>query len=218
MVSFQEMLDVASAIEAEAKSQQLELPLACEDSMSSVEVPPGKESLFPELEPLERDAFPGSIVPVAAVTSRGVQVTNLVWGYRVPWQKGLVFNARVETALSSGRNMWAESLQRRRCLVAGRAFYEPAAHETVISPRTGKPVKRQYRFTLPGEDLLLFAAVFEGDCFSIMTCEPNRWVAPIHPRMPLVLAPHEAPLWLSSRYCDVLDRSGVCLSSRLASV
>ncbi len=210
MVTFEEMLAVARQVEQEARARQLVLPLPeIADEPQSASEPARAETLFPELEPVVADAFPSSVVPVVAPTRSGLQVVNLTWGFRVPWNKGPVFNARLETATAPGRTMWGDSLQRRRCLVASRGFFEPSATETVESPRTGRPVKRQYRFTFPHDDLLFLAAIYEGDSFSIVTCEPNRWVAPIHPRMPIALLPGEAPLWLSADYPQLFDRSNL---------
>lgn len=48
---------------------------------------------------------------------------DLVWGIEVPWQKGLVFNARIESALS-GSGMWRTAMEEGRCIVPVRAFYE----------------------------------------------------------------------------------------------
>ena len=213
-VSFQEMLDIARDIEREAASRQVELPFASDGVLCGVDAPAEEQSLFPELEPMRRDAFPGGIVPVVAATPQGLQVANLIWGYQVPWQKGPVFNARVETAMSPERNMWAESLRQRRCLIATHGFYEPSATETVTNPRTGRQVKRQYRFTLPGEGVFFLAGVYQGNRFSVMTCEPNRWVAPVHPRMPLALYPHEAPVWLSHQFPSLFDRSALQLEAQ----
>lgn len=210
MFSFEEMLDVARQVEREAQAQQLVLPLpGVADEPHGIAAPAEPETLFPDLEPVVADAFPGSIVPVLAPMNPRLQVVNLNWGFRVPWSKAPVFNARIETAMSGERTMWGESLQRRRCLVAARAFFEPSATETVTSSRTGRAVKRQYRFTFPDGAPLFLAAIYEGDSFSVVTCEPNRWVAPVHPRMPLVLHASEAPLWLTGHHGELLDRSRV---------
>ena len=141
---------------------------------------------------------------------------EMTWGYEVSWQKGRVFNTRIEHAGDPG-SMWAESLERRRCIVPARAFFEPHQHESIISPRTGKAIKRQYVFE-PGPNAaarwLLLAGVFSGDCFSVVTTEPNSIVAPLHNRMPLVLEPADVATWLSPRFADLADRSHVQLSAR----
>lgn len=48
---------------------------------------------------------------------------DLLWGVDVSWKRGLVFNARIESALS-GSGMWSEAIEGGRCIVPVRAFYE----------------------------------------------------------------------------------------------
>lgn len=143
-----------------------------------------------------------------------LQPIQMTWGYDVPWQKGRVFNTRIEHA-GDPSSMWAESLEKRRCIVPARAFFEPHQNETIISPRTGKPTKRQYVFG-PGPRAaapwLLLAGVFSDDCFSVVTTQPSPQVAPIHNRMPLVLEPTDVATWLSPGFADLADRSHVQLS------
>ena len=75
------------------------------------------------------------------------------------------------------------------------------------SERTGRPVRRQYLFRLPGARAFLLAAVREGDRFSIVTTRPNASVAPIHDRMPLVLGPGESSVWLGPDFTKLTDRN-----------
>lgn len=142
----------------------------------------------------------------------------LTWGYDVSWQKNPVFNTRIESALSgSGGGMWRDSIEHRRCVVPTLGFYEPHATERTISPRTGKPVKRPYRFEMPGGVPTLLAGVWQGDRFSVVTTEPNAWVRPVHDRMPLVLHPAEVPAWLwgsRDEYAALADRSSFELAAR----
>ena len=126
-----------------------------------------------------------------------------------------VFNTRLETALDQlerGYGMWATAIATGRCLVPVRAFYEGHATERVPSERTGRPVRRQYRFRLPGAPAMLLAGVAEGGRLSIVTTRPNRDVAPVHDRMPLVLGPGESQAWLAGDFDSLADRSGVRLS------
>ena len=112
------------------------------------------------------------------------------------------------------RGMWAKAIAEGRCLVPVRAFYESHATERVVSERTGKPVRRQYLFRLPGARAFLLAAVREGDRFSIVTTTPNASVAPIHNRMPLVLGPGESGMWLGPDFLALGRRDGISLISR----
>lgn len=187
------------------------------------------------------DAYPGSSVPVAVPTyDKGLQAAVLTWGFVRPFygekplgpksastqaparapkapREQLVFNTRLDTALEqlhSGRGLWADPMHDGRCLVPVRAFYEQSATETVPSPRTGKPVKRPYRFTLAGHGVFLLAGVAQGGRFSVVTTEPNAQVAPVHNRMPLVLGPGESQAWLAGDFDALADRSGVELEAQ----
>ena len=124
----------------------------------------------------------------------------------------LVFNTRLDTGvrqLRAGRGMWADAMANGRCLVPVRAFYEngPA------------PIRRPFRFSLAGSSVFLLAGIAEDGRFSIVTTSPNSQVAPVHNRMPLVLAPGESHLWLAGDLRDpavlgrLADRGSVALDA-----
>ncbi len=164
-----------------------------------------------------RDARPGSIVPVYVPEGDGLAVARLTWGFPLDGKSSTVFNTRIESALEQlrlgGRGMWAKAIAEGRCLVPVRAFYEGHMTEKVESKRTGRPVRRQYLFRLPGARAFLLAAVREGDRFSIVTTRPNASVAPIHDRMPLVLGPGESNVWLGPDFAELANRSALVLAS-----
>lgn len=151
---------------------------------------------------------------------------DLVWGVEVPWQKPLVFNARIESALA-GSGMWREAMENGRCIVPVRAFYETrnvdegAAKESggasspfgvgveqgvlvAEEPRTGveRAVGRshrrpQWRFAAAGATALLLAGLRVGGRFALVTTEPDAVVGRVHNRMPLTLTAPEALAWLA---------------------
>ena len=161
-------------------------------------------------------AFPGSRVPAISGQPGALRVDEPLWGFEVEWSKQPVFNTRIESALG-GSALWREAMETGRCIVPAAAFFEPHRSEKAISPRTGKPVKRPYAFESPdGEALLMAGVQAHGRC-SVVTCEPNAHVAPVHPRMPLLLHAHEAPIWLEGNAADLAglaDRSTLQLSAR----
>ena len=137
-----------------------------------------------------------------------LEPATLIWGYDAPWSKDVVFNTRIESA---DKPFWRDSLEHRRCLVPCLGFYEPHQSETYPSPRTGKPLKRTYRFTDPTGAVLLMAGLWKDDRFSILTTTPNPTVAAVHGRMPLVLEPEEVPLWLDGDVAALGNRDDVAL-------
>lgn len=157
------------------------------------------------------DVYPKSVVPIIAPTEDGLAPADLRWGIPAPWDsKKVLFNTRIETALDQKSGIWREAIEHGRCIVPTFGFFEPSATETVVSPRTGKPIKRQYEFASPGQ-LTLLAGVRNEDAFSVVTTTPNRFVAPVHGRMPIVLEPADVNRWLSSDFAALADRSGIVL-------
>ena len=165
-----------------------------------------------------RDARPGSRVPLFVPDGAGgLGVATLEWGFPLEDKPHAVFNTRIETALEQlrhgRRGMWARAIAEGRCLVPVRAFYEGHSAERIPSATTGKPVRRQYRFRLPGARAFLLAAIREGGSFSVVTTAPNASVAPVHDRMPLVLGPGESGIWLGPDFSSLADRANLALFS-----
>ena len=153
-------------------------------------------------------ARPGSSVLLfgRGAEDDGLAIDEANWGFNPEWSTRPVFNTRVESMLA-GSAMWREATERGRCVIPTAAFFEPHASETVPSPRTGRPMKRPYRFASTDNAPLLMAGVqAQGNC-SVVTCEPNRWVSPVHDRMPLLLRFEEVATWLSPDWPALTDRS-----------
>lgn len=166
----------------------------------------------------DRDAYPGARVPVFVPDEDGnLAVVELVWGFPLEGRKNCVYNTRIETALEQlrqgRRGMWADAIAKGRCLVPVRAFYEGHREETVPSEKTGRPVRRQYRFRLPGAGAFLLAGVQREGRFSIVTTKPNAAVSRVHDRMPLVLGAGESGVWLGPEFAQLADRSRIALAS-----
>lgn len=159
--------------------------------------------------PARRMAYPGSVVPVIAQDGDRLDARDLEWGFEVDWQKNLVFNTRIETALGPKPGMWKRPIEDGRCVVATAGFFEPHATETLRSPRTGRSIKRQYLFEAPGSHPTFLAGVEANGAFSIVTTEPNRFVSPVHRRMPLVLEPSEISTWLTGDFASLQDRNAI---------
>lgn len=164
------------------------------------------------------DAYPGSEVPAYVLDGNGRLATvKLTWGFALEGRRAAVYNTRIETALDQlrrwRRGMWADAIAKGRCLVPVRAFYESHATETVASERTDRPVRRQYRFRLPGAGAFLLVGVQHEGQLSIVTTAPDADVAPVRDRMPLVLGPGESGVWLGSDFARLADRSGIQLAT-----
>lgn len=140
------------------------------------------------------------------------------WGLVPWWADDLSFgnraiNARAESAAS--KPAFREALAHRRCLVPASGFYE---WETL--PASGsKPLKQAWYVKPGGEAGCAFAGLWErwapGDAppdasggeppiltFTILTTKANPMLAPIHERMPVVIAPDDFERWLDPTLTD----------------
>ena len=104
-----------------------------------------------------------------------------------------IINARAETL--EEKPSFAESFQRRRCLIPADGFYE--------WKRSGR-WKQPYYFQLKEEEPFAFAGIWDewyredlsvNSC-AIITTTPNDLLAPIHDRMPVILHPESYDAWL----------------------
>lgn len=145
----------------------------------------------PDAVPLvERDRFNiAPTDPVVTVTAGadGPRAEAASWGF--PGPSGPVFNARAETAATSP--VWAPHWGRHHTVVPASGFYE----------WTGGGAARTPFYVHRSDDApLLFAALAGGPpdapVVSILTCAPNRFMAGLHDRMPVVLEPADVEPWL----------------------
>ncbi|MES2660850.1 MAG: SOS response-associated peptidase family protein [Verrucomicrobiota bacterium] len=120
---------------------------------------------------------------------------SMLWGFRLPipgkpGSKRTVVNSREDKL--SGRT-WNASFRERRCLIVASAFYE-------WTDRAGAKVP--LRFERPEGRLLCIAGIWReeegrGECFSMITTEPNAVLGPVHDRMPAVLDSDQVASYLA---------------------
>ena len=122
----------------------------------------------------------------AAKNSPALELNEMHWGFPQYQKKGLLINARAETALE--RKTFRESVLHRRCVIPARHFYEWDSDKNKVTFfREGRPV--------------LFMAGFynrfqDEERFIILTTQANASVSPVHNRMPLVLENGELEDWI----------------------
>lgn len=138
-------------------------------------------------------------------------VRELSWGFEESWKPGVVFNTRIESAT---KPTWRESIEHRRCILPVLAFFETHREESYPSPKTGKLIKRQYEFRIPGQEVIFIGCIWRKDTFSMVTTDANADMAPIHHRMPLIVRQKELPLWFGPDYQQLANRSEIRLESR----
>ncbi len=134
----------------------------------------------------EGDVCPTDLVP--AIVARGGEARNagMRWGFRT--ERGLVINARAETALE--RPLFRESASERRCLLPATGYYEWNAR------------KERFLFRRSGGGILYLAGLYRAGEdgvpeFVILTREASGEAHEIHARMPLIVSSVEE--WLLDR-------------------
>ena len=132
------------------------------------------------------DICPSDSAPVIDNSASGLRLRTMKWGFPKAEGKGLLINARAETA--DQKPAFRESLTHRRCVVPVSRFYE------------WDKVKRKTTFSRPDSRLLCFAGVYRvddsGPRFVILTTEANESVLPVHERMPLIIDREQATEWI----------------------
>jgi putative SOS response-associated peptidase YedK len=128
------------------------------------------------------------------------------WGLIPPWADdpriaSRTFNARAETVATSP--MFRDAFRKRRCLVPVDGFYE--------WHRAGKE-RTPLAILDPGGLPLALAGLWTGRqdpetgewlrTFTVITTRPNAFMARIHDRMPVIVAPDRWGLWLDPAPTD----------------
>lgn len=123
-------------------------------------------------------------------------------GFTPVWdEEQRLINARSESAAE--KRTFSKSFKERRCLVLADGFYEW---------KGSRGSKRPYRIQLPENEPFAFAGLWQpyedGEKHrqvTILTCEPNETLEPIHDRMPVMLEDDEEERWLQEENVDELQ-------------
>ena len=125
-----------------------------------------------------------------------------VLGGKAPWPMTNVRNLELPA--------WRKLAERpeNRCLIPLTEFCEftPEKHDL----GDGKPpLKGEMWFGVPDQPVFAVAGFWqrtsEGNGFTMVTCDPNALVAPIHPKaMITVLKPEDVDTWLRGSYDEIV--------------
>jgi putative SOS response-associated peptidase YedK len=137
----------------------------------------------------------GARAPQPAQGGRARRLVPARWGFT---RGRVLINARAETVAT--RSAFREAFAGHRCVIPADGFYEwtgPKGH------------RRPIWFHRPDGRLLLLAGLWErttdGPCFTVLTTAPSATVAPIHDRMPALLAPEDVASWLAAPEARLLQ-------------
>lgn len=153
------------------------------------------------------DIRPTNVVPIIRLDREAQRECALArWGLVPHWAPDLkfgakCFNARCETIATAPS--FRSALKARRCLVPLNAFYE----------WSGPPQRRiRHRITLPSQPLFALAGLWEQwgagenvvETYTIITCNANEALAPVHSRMPVILEEEDYDAWLGQARRELL--------------
>lgn len=134
------------------------------------------------------EIFPTNQAPILQLENNKIMPELSTWGFPRFNAKGVIINARSETA--DERPMFRKSLHLRRCVVPSTGFFEWSQDEQKI----------KYQFTMPNQDALYMAGIFnefQGEKrFVILTTKANLSISDIHNRMPVILPKDKIEDWL----------------------
>lgn len=154
------------------------------------------------------EIFPTDLAPVLLPQEDIIVPRLMVWGFPNFRNKGVIINARSETAME--KKLFGSSLERRRCIIPSTGFYEWNAE------------KKKFLFNMPDSGMLYMAGIynrFDGeDRFVILTTEANESMAEVHNRMPVVVPKDRIHDWICdfSKIGDLLAGGQPSLVKRVA--
>ena len=140
---------------------------------------------------------PTQQLPIIRQEAIGRVVDSSRWGWRRPFTKAPLINARADHILTTTKT-FRKALAERRCVVPASHFYE----WQVIDSKTKQP----YAIGLKNAPLFAMAGLWEDEtqdgiterCHLVCTIEPNKLMLSIHDRQPLILTNQEqVDRWLN---------------------
>ncbi len=138
------------------------------------------------------EIFPTETAPVLIPDRRKQSAVLMKWGFPKYNGKGVIINARAESASEKG--MFLESLKKHRCVIPASGFYEWRTED-------GKKTKYLFR---PPEGIAYLSGLYKIFSFDNKTCpayvilttKANSSLEDYHDRMPLVLDANNVSTWL----------------------
>ncbi len=132
---------------------------------------------------------PTDLGPVIIPEFESFLCREMNWGWKVPWDKSPLFNAKSETLITLPA--FQPHLE-QRCLLPADGFYE-----------------KDVLFHQPGDATFCLAGLWRSEGgvarYVMLTTTPNATVAPYHQRMPLIVRPDLYDAWLGKDWERVLS-------------
>jgi putative SOS response-associated peptidase YedK len=143
---------------------------------------------FPNLAP-RYNVCPTQEAPIVRPTEAGGrELVQMRWGPPQGEGRGPLINARAETV--ARLPLFKDSFLSRRCLVPADGFYEWRKENGNNQP---------FRIGFKGGIPFAFAGIWCESGFTLVTTDANAKLAPIHHRMPVIVAAEDYATWLDAR-------------------
>lgn len=162
---------------------------------------------------------PGTDIPVIRRSPEGLRVLHrLRWGLIPHWAKDPAIGARLVNARSESvtdKPAFRDAFRRRRCLVPADGFYEWKVEGKMRQP---------YYFSAPSGAPLALGALWESwtapdgtvvRTVCLLTTQANALMAPIHERMPVIVAREHWAAWLAEPPEQVMPLLAACANDQL---
>ena len=140
------------------------------------------------------EIFPTNVVPILCMQDEKTSLRLMKWGFPKWDGKGVIINAKSETAAE--KRMFSKPMKQNRCVILSTGFYEWS--------KDNKP-KDKYQFNDPNNSMLYMAGIYSNntkkaeqitESFVILTRDANSYIDDIHDRMPVILHKDEIDCWL----------------------
>jgi putative SOS response-associated peptidase YedK len=155
--------------------------------------------------PPRYNVAPTQPVPIVRMVAGKRHFALVRWGFIPSWVKdprsfSLLINARGESL--SDKPAFRAAMRYRRCLFPADGFYDWRREGARASPHYVRP-KAGGPMALAGLwENWMGPHGEEVETAVIVTTRANRMLAPIHPRMPVIVPPEAFDLWLDSARVD----------------
>lgn len=139
--------------------------------------------------------YPTNEVTVAIRTNDGNEFAQMKWGWERSFSKQPLINTR--SAEAWDKKTWSKAMHANRCIIPASAFFEWDQNQA-------KGKRDRYKIRPAKADGFAFGGLYEinhdtGEMFmSILTTAPNKKMAEIHHRMPVILEQDEFSGWFDS--------------------
>ncbi len=156
---------------------------------------------YPNFKP-HKQIYPTNEVGVVFRANGHNELAQMKWGFERLFNKKPLINFRGFEAWE--KRTWSKALRERRCIIPASGFYEWDEHQP-------KGKRDRYRINPVHDDGLALGGVYEinsgtGEIFfAIATTNPNKKMAEIHHRMPVILDYDELALWFVSEDRDEIN-------------